>query len=57
MKKEFKAPVVEAKELAAQDSIMAGGIMLMSAEKTPVGVSVTDDAVSGYNIWKGYKEQ
>lgn len=53
MKKEFKAPIVETKELSAQNSIMDGG-MVISGTPIRKGKAITDNnEVAGYEAWKG----
>ena len=57
MKKEFKAPTLEAKELNALNSIMDGS-MLISTGKSKEGlIGIEDTTKSGYVQWKGYKAQ
>ena len=53
MKKEFNAPTVEIKLLSTQNSVMNG--IFTSAGKSPDGLSsMKDEAVSGYEQWKGF---
>ncbi len=53
MKKKFKAPIVEAKELNAANSIMADGSMLISANGVNGGKTfVIDTTLTDYNQWK-----
>ena len=56
MKKEFKAPIVEAKQLSVQDDVMFG-IMLTSLEQNPNDFSSMKDEVSaGFEQWRGFKK-
>ena len=56
MKKEFKAPIVEAKNLSIQNSVMDGA-MVLSIGYTQDNMAVfNDDAVKdGFKQWKGLK--
>ena len=56
MKKEFKAPIIETKELFTQNSIMAElEILTISAGQTARnGFAMSDETVaSGFDAWKG----
>ena len=56
MKKEFKAPIVEAKQLSVQDNVMFG-TMLTSLGQNPTDFSSMSDAVSeDYKQWKGFSK-
>ncbi len=58
MKKEFKAPIVESRELSALGNIMEGtGILTISAGSNPETlVTWTDSTVDGFKQWKGFGE-
>ena len=57
MKKEFKAPTVEAKNLSIQNSVMDGG-MVLSIGYTQGNMELfNDEAVNdGFNRWKGFNK-
>ena len=58
MKKEFKAPIVETKELITRNGIMADDIAIftLSADKKAREDSyeIVNSIESGYNAWKGF---
>lgn len=57
MKKEFKAPIVESRELSTLGNIMEGiGILTISSGSNPnTLVTWTDSAVKdGFKQWKGF---
>ncbi len=52
MKKEFKAPIVETKELAAVNSVM-DSVLLISGDSPSGLTAITDTATNdGYKQWK-----
>ena len=56
MKKEFKAPIVEARELNTITTVMADA-MLISANAGTTGLATYDDTVTkNYNMWKGKQQ-
>lgn len=56
MKKEFKAPIVEAKELAVLNSVM-DDVLILSANQKNSGLTLFEDSeiANNFNIWKGFK--
>lgn len=59
MKKEFKAPIVETKELFTRNGIMAEDIAIftLSGEKPARDAyQIDNDIASDYNAWKGFNK-
>ena len=56
MKKEFKAPIVEAKELSTLNNVMDDVVLIGgSDEKNGTNLTEISDAAEGFKIWKGFK--
>ncbi len=56
MKKEFKAPIVETRELATRGSVMADNDVLLIAgsQNDDKGFASIEDSIKeGFNQWKG----
>ena len=59
MKKVFKAPTIENRELSALNSVMADDLAIFAAspgqQESRGGLSLSDTTTqSGYNAWKGF---
>ena len=61
MKKVFKTPTIENRELSAMNSIMADDLAIFAVspgqQKARGGLSLSDETTkSGYNAWKGFNK-
>ena len=57
MKKEFKAPIVETKELFTRNGVMAEDLAIFSTSsetKVRDAYEIESSIQSGYNAWKGF---
>ena len=59
MKKEFKAPIVDTRELSALNNIMVDGVLTISTDKAMGEFTLVNDetAADDFKQWKGFKAE